>query len=297
MISLRGVSRTFPARSGAVTALHGIDLDIAEGEFVAVIGRSGCGKSTLLRLIAGLLPATSGTITIGGVPVRAPTRDVALMQQQPALLPWRTALANVMLPVEIARLPRHTHEARATELLDAVGLAGFHHRHPYELSGGMQQRVALCRALIQQPRVLLMDEPFSALDALTREDLATQLQELHLARPATTVFVTHSIQEAVLLADRVVVLSPRPGRVREVLDVDIGRPRSLGHSAALPAVAECVAHLHDLLLSAGAPLSAGDQFPAGELRSGNHRATAEVPQVPGSVRGKSQSGDTPLGAS
>ncbi|MBO3744227.1 ABC transporter ATP-binding protein [Actinoplanes flavus] len=251
MIALTRVSRTFPARSETVAALHEIDLTVAEGEFVAVIGRSGCGKSTLLRLIAGLLEPTSGTITVDGGPVHGPRRDVALMQQQPALLPWRTALGNVLLPVEMARLPRAAGAGRARELLDAVGLAGFHHRHPYELSGGMQQRVALCRALIQQPRVLLMDEPFSALDALTREDMAAQLQALHLARPATTVFVTHSIQEAVLLADRVVVLSPRPGRVREVLAVDIPRPRSLGRSAALPAVAECVAHLHDVLAKAG----------------------------------------------
>ncbi|MEU4422874.1 ABC transporter ATP-binding protein [Actinoplanes sp. NPDC024001] len=244
MIELNRVCRAF----GAVEALRGIDLHIAEHEFVAVIGRSGCGKSTLLRLIAGLLAPTGGTVTVGGAPVREPSREVALMQQVPALLPWRTALGNVLLPVEILRLPRDEHRARAAELLDAVGLAGFHDRHPYELSGGMQQRVALCRALIQRPRVLLMDEPFSALDALTREELAGQLQELHLARPATTVFVTHSIQEAVLLADRVVVLSPRPGRIRKVLDVGIPRPRSFGHNAHLEAVAECVAHLHDLLL-------------------------------------------------
>ncbi|MBG0564191.1 ABC transporter ATP-binding protein [Actinoplanes aureus] len=237
MIELTRVSRSF----GAVQALRDIDLSVAENEFVAVIGRSGCGKSTLLRLIAGLLEPSAGTVTVSGAPV-------ALMQQVPALLPWRTALGNVMLPVEIRRLPREQYRDRAVALLDAVGLAGFHDRHPYELSGGMQQRVALCRALIQQPRVLLMDEPFSALDALTREEMAGQLQDLHLARSATTVFVTHSIQEAVLLADRVVVLSPRPGRVRKVLGVDIPRPRSFGHNAHLEAVAECVAHLHDLLL-------------------------------------------------
>jgi NitT/TauT family transport system ATP-binding protein len=237
MIRLERLSRSF----GTVEALRDIDLSIAEHEFVAVIGRSGCGKSTLLRLIAGLLEPSAGTVTVGGGPV-------ALIQQVPALLPWRTALANVMLPVEIRRLPRAEYRDRAMALLDSVGLAGFHDRHPYELSGGMQQRVALCRALIQRPRVLLMDEPFSALDALTREELAGQLQDLHLARSATTVFVTHSIQEAVLLADRVVVLSPRPGRVRKVLDVDIPRPRSFGHNAHLEAVAECVAHLHDLLL-------------------------------------------------
>jgi NitT/TauT family transport system ATP-binding protein len=247
MIRLAGVSRTFRARGGDVEALRDIDLHVPERQFVAVIGRSGCGKSTLLRLIAGLLAPTAGTVTVAGTPVREPRREVALMQQQPALLPWRTALANVMLPVEILGLPRQEYHARAAGLLDSAGLAGFHHRHPYELSGGMQQRVALCRALIQQPRVLLMDEPFSALDALTREDLAAQLQTLHMARSATTVFVTHSIQEAVLLADRVVVLSPQPGRVRRVLDIDIPRPRSFGHNAHLADVAACVAELHDLL--------------------------------------------------
>jgi NitT/TauT family transport system ATP-binding protein len=248
MIDLSGVSCGFPTRNGRVEALRDIDLRIPEHQFVAVIGRSGCGKSTLLRLIAGLLTPTTGAITVGGTPVREPRREVALMHQRPALLPWRTALANVMLPVEILRLPRQEHRARAAELLDSVGLAGFHERHPHELSGGMQQRVALCRALIQGPRVLLMDEPFSALDALTREELATQLQTVHMTQSATTVFVTHSIQEAVLLADRVVVLSPRPGRVRRVLDVDIPRPRSFGHNAHLTDVATCVAELHDLLL-------------------------------------------------
>ncbi|MEU4221618.1 ABC transporter ATP-binding protein [Actinoplanes sp. NPDC026623] len=248
MIDLDRVSRSFGTRDGTLAALRDIDLRIAENQFVAVIGRSGCGKSTLLRLMAGLLAPTGGTVTIDGTPVHEPRRDVVLMHQLPALLPWRTVLGNVMLPVEIRRLPRAEYRARAVELLDAVGLAGFHQRHPYELSGGMQQRVALCRALIQRPRVLLMDEPFSALDALTREELAAQLQEMHMSAPATTVFVTHSIPEAVLLADRVVVLSARPGRVRRVLDVGIPRPRSFGHNAHVADVAGCVAELHDLLL-------------------------------------------------
>ncbi|KUL39660.1 ABC transporter ATP-binding protein [Actinoplanes awajinensis] len=248
MIGLDRVSRTFPTRDGEVTALSDIDLRVDKHEFVAVIGRSGCGKSTLLRLMAGLLAPTSGTVTVDGAPVRRPRADVVLMHQLPALLPWRTALGNVMLPVEIRRLPRADHRVKAAALLDAVGLTGFHHRHPYELSGGMQQRVALCRALIQQPRVLLMDEPFSALDALTREELATQLQAMHMSAPATTVFVTHSIAEAVLLADRVVVLSTRPGRVRQVLDIALPRPRSFGHSAHVAAAAGYVAELHDLLL-------------------------------------------------
>jgi NitT/TauT family transport system ATP-binding protein len=248
VIDLERVSHTFTTGSGDVEALRDIDLRIREHEFVAVIGRSGCGKSTLLRLVAGLLRPSGGTVTIAGVPVREPRREVALLHQRPALLPWRTALGNVLLPAEILGLPRAACRVRAAELLDSVGLAGFHQKHPHELSGGMQQRVALCRALLQQPRVLLMDEPFSALDALTREELAGQVQEVHMRQSATTVFVTHSIQEAVLLADRVVVLSPRPGRVRRVLEVDIPRPRSFGRNAHLADVARCVAELHDLLL-------------------------------------------------
>ncbi|GAA2881629.1 ABC transporter ATP-binding protein [Actinoplanes cyaneus] len=247
MIRLAGVSRTFTSRDGDVEALRDVALEIAESQFVAVVGRSGCGKSTLLRLIAGLLAPTGGAVTIDGAPVSRPRPDVVLMHQLPALLPWRTALGNVMLPVEIRRLPRAEYRARAADLLDAVGLTGFHQRHPYELSGGMQQRVALCRALIQRPRVLLMDEPFSALDALTREELATQLQAMHMSAPATTVFVTHSIPEAVLLADRVVVLSSRPGQVRRVVDVHLPRPRSFGHNAYTAQAAECAAELHELL--------------------------------------------------
>jgi NitT/TauT family transport system ATP-binding protein len=253
VIQLAGVSRTFRTRSGNVEALRGIELTVGEGEFLAVIGRSGCGKSTLLRLVAGLLAPTQGQVLIGGTPVSRPRRDVALMFQRPALLPWRSVLGNVLLPVEIHGGPRAAHQDRARQLLDAVGLAGFHTKLPHELSGGMQQRVALCRALIQQPKVLLMDEPFSALDALTREELAGQLQAVHMDLRPTTVFVTHSIQEAVLLADRVAVLSARPGRVQRVLTVDIPRPRSFGHNAHLASVAACVAELTDMLHATDVP--------------------------------------------
>jgi len=249
MIKVVGVSRTFGSRGRAVEALQDIDLDVPEGRFVAIIGRSGCGKSTLLRIIAGLLAPSGGRVLIDGTPVREPRRDVALMFQKPALLPWRTVLDNVLLPVEMFGWARSQHRERAGQLLDKVGLSGFHKHHPHELSGGMQQRVALCRALIQQPRVMLMDEPFSALDALSREEISTELQRVHQESTATTVFVTHSIQEAVLLADRVVVLSPRPGRIRRVLDIDIPQPRSLGFNAHLAEVSAVVAELHDLLLS------------------------------------------------
>ncbi|MGX4688751.1 ABC transporter ATP-binding protein [Streptomyces sp. JNUCC 63] len=257
MIRLTGVSRTFTSRSGSTVALQGVDLHIAEGEFVAVVGRSGCGKSTLLRLIAGLLPVSEGEITIGGERVTGARRDVAMLFQRPALLPWRSVLDNVLLPVEIFGWRKDEHRARAYRLLETAGLGGFEKHRPHELSGGMQQRVSLCRSLIGEPRVLLMDEPFSALDALTRAELAAELQRLHMENSATVVFVTHSIDEAVLLADRVVVLSPRPGRIRKVVDIDIPRPRTLGRTAHLDEVARCSADLHELLMEPDVPAPAG----------------------------------------
>ena len=249
MIRLSGVSRSFAGRSGTVAALRDIHLEVGDGEFVAVVGRSGCGKSTMLRLIAGLLPASAGEITVSGERVTAPRRDIAMMFQRPALLPWRTVLDNVLLPVQIYGWRKSAHRRRALDLLELAGLGEFEKRMPYELSGGMQQRVALCRALIANPRVMLMDEPFSALDALTREELSVELQKIHMENNATIVFVTHSIDEAVLLADRVVVLSPRPGRIREILDIKIPRPRTLGRTEHLEEVARCSAELHELLMS------------------------------------------------
>jgi NitT/TauT family transport system ATP-binding protein len=248
MIRLMEVSRSFAGRQGTVEALDGISLDIRDREFVAVVGRSGCGKSTLLRIIAGLLPPTAGHVLIGGDKVTKPRRDISMMFQRPALLPWRSVLDNVLLPVEVFRWRRADHRDKAMQLLEMVGLDGFAKRRPHELSGGMQQRVALCRSLISQPRLMLMDEPFSALDALTREELAVELQRIHMEHAATIVFVTHSIEEAVLLADRVVVLSPRPGRIRKMLDIHIPRPRTLGRNAHLEHVARCSAELHELLL-------------------------------------------------
>ncbi|MEU5548601.1 MULTISPECIES: ABC transporter ATP-binding protein [unclassified Micromonospora] len=257
MIRLSEVSRTFDGRSGRVEALRGINLDVADGEFVAILGRSGCGKSTLLRLIAGLIPVTSGEITVGGETVTKPRRDIAMLFQRPALLPWRTVLDNVLLPVEIFGWKRADYRDRARQLLDVAGLAGFEKRLPHELSGGMQQRVSLCRSLIGDPRVMLMDEPFSALDALTREELSGELQRVHMRSRATVVFVTHSIDEAVLLADRVIVLSPRPGRVRKIVDVAIPRPRTLGRHAHLAEVAQVSADLHELLMERDHPATAG----------------------------------------
>ena len=256
MIRLTGVSRTFDGRAGTVEALRGIDLDVADGEFVAVVGRSGCGKSTLLRLVAGLLPVTGGTVTVAGSPVTKPRRDIAMQFQRPALLPWRSVLDNVLLPVEVYGWKKAAHRARALDLLAMAGLEGFEKRLPHELSGGMQQRVALCRSLIGKPAVMLMDEPFSALDALTREDLSVELQRVHMDTGATIVFVTHSIDEAVLLADRVVVLSPRPGRIKRIVEITVPRPRTLGRTDHLEEVARCSAELHELLMERDTPVAA-----------------------------------------
>lgn len=247
MISIENFSQTFHTKTGPVHALQDIDLEVATNEFVTLVGRSGCGKSTLLRAISGLVQPTSGTVQVAGEPVTRPRRDVSFMFQRPALLPWRTVVDNVMLPVEILKLDRQTYRERAHGLLELAGLGGFEKKLPHELSGGMQQRVSLCRSLIQRPKVLLMDEPFSALDALTREELSVELQRVVAEESTTIVFVTHSIDEAVLLADRVVVLSPHPGRLRQIVDVAIPRPRTLGQNSHAEDVGRVSAVLHELL--------------------------------------------------
>jgi NitT/TauT family transport system ATP-binding protein len=216
---------------------------------VTLVGRSGCGKSTLLRILAGLIAPSSGSVTIAGRRVSGPRRDVSLVFQRSALMPWRNVIENVLLPVEIHGLSKREYRPVAADLLALVGLQGFERRHPYELSGGMQQRVALCRALIQDPKVLLMDEPFAALDALTREDLSLELQRIWSERQKTIVFVTHSIQEAVLLADRVLAMSPRPGRIVRTIAVELPRPRSLGSSGDTEELARASAEVHDVLFA------------------------------------------------
>jgi NitT/TauT family transport system ATP-binding protein len=216
---------------------------------VTLVGRSGCGKSTLLRILAGLIAPSSGSVTIAGRGVSGPRRDVSLVFQRSALMPWRNVIENVLLPVEILGLSKREYRPVAADLLALVGLQGFERRRPYELSGGMHQRVALCRALIQDPKVLLMDEPFAALDALTREELSLELQRVWSERQKTIVFVTHSIQEAVLLADRVIAMSPRPGRVVRTIEVDLPRPRSLGSSGDAEELARASAEVHDVLFA------------------------------------------------
>ena len=227
LIELERVAKTFHAGTPqAVEALASLDVRIDRHEFVSIVGRSGCGKSTLLRLIAGLVPPTGGTIRIDGRPVDGPRRDISLMFQRPALFPWRTVIDNVLFPIEILGHDRGAYRQRARELLELVGLDGFAERRPKELSGGMQQRAALCRALIHDPDILLMDEPFAALDALTREELSAELQRLWTETRKTIVFVTHSIPEAVTLSDRVITMTPRPGRIASTLQINVARPRT-----------------------------------------------------------------------
>ncbi|MBV8915026.1 MAG: ABC transporter ATP-binding protein [Acetobacteraceae bacterium] len=222
-LELAGAGRWF----GALQAVAPVDLTVAEGEFIAIVGPSGCGKSTLLRMVSGLIPASEGEIRAGGRAVRAPVTELGIVFQQPVLLEWRTALDNVLFQVEMRGHRPGPFRGRALELLDQVGLKDFAHAHPHALSGGMRQRVAIARALVHDPGLLLMDEPFGALDALTREQMRVDLEALWLRRRMTVLFVTHSVDEAVLLADRVVVMSPRPGRVDQVLNIDLPRPRGL----------------------------------------------------------------------
>jgi len=226
MIDIRAVAKTYRSRQGdVVEALAEISLDVRDKEFVSLVGPSGCGKSTLLKLVAGLVLPSRGEIVIDGRPVREPFPDVGFVFQSAVLLPWRTVLDNVLFSIEMLGRPREPYRTQALALIELAGLAGFEGKYPWELSGGMQQRVALCRALVHDPSLLLMDEPFGALDAMTREEMGLELLRVWEERPKTILFVTHSIPEAILLADRVVVMSPRPGRIARVLDVALERPR------------------------------------------------------------------------
>jgi NitT/TauT family transport system ATP-binding protein len=227
VIAVEKLRKEYGTSGGPVLALEDIDFAVDEGEFVAIVGPSGCGKSTLLKILAGLLPATAGEVRLRTVPVRGPRRDIGFVFQSPVLFPWRTVLDNVLLPADVQRLERESTQKSALELLALVGLAGFERRYPWELSGGMQQRVAITRSLIHNPAMLLMDEPFGALDAMTRETMNLELQRIWLERRKTVLFVTHSIAEAVFLADRVLVMTPRPGRLLDTVPVGLPRPRPL----------------------------------------------------------------------
>ena len=251
MIELDRVGMVYQTLSGPVEALRNIDLSVAEGEFVSLVGPSGCGKSTLLRVLAGLRPASSGDIVVDGQRVTRPIAKVGMVFQAAVLLKWRTVLENVLLPAELAGLNPRRYRDRARELLKLVGLSGFETKRPGELSGGMQQRVSLCRALLLDPPLLLMDEPFGALDAMTRDDMNIELLRIwgeaaEGGKRKTVLFVTHSIPEAVFLSDRVVVMSPRPGRIAEIVGIDLPRPRTVETRATADFGARSLA-IYDIL--------------------------------------------------
>jgi len=238
VVTIDRATKTYGTRDGVIRALEEVNLGLREGEFLSVVGPSGCGKSTLLMLISGLVPLSSGAIRIGAREVTRPYTNLGIVFQRDLLLPWRTVRDNVLLQVELRRLDRRRFEEYAHELLDLVGLRGFETKYPFELSGGMRQRVAICRALIHDPPLLLMDEPFGALDAITRDQMNLDLLKIWGQSQKTVFFITHSIPEAVFLSDRVVVMSPRPGRIVEIVDVQLPRPRQL----ALRETQEFAAH-------------------------------------------------------
>jgi NitT/TauT family transport system ATP-binding protein len=234
VIQLDDVSLAYAGRTGPVLALDGTSISVAKGEFAAVVGPSGCGKSTLMKLVTGLVKPTSGNVFVNGEPVRGPVKLAGMAFQNANLLPWRTVIDNLMLPLEIVepyrssfRAKKAEYRARAESLLETVGLQGFGDRFPWELSGGMQQRASLCRSLIHEPALLMLDEPFAALDAFTREELWCVLRDVWQRLNFTVVLVTHDLREAAFLADTVHVMSARPGRIIETRKVDFPRPRSI----------------------------------------------------------------------
>jgi NitT/TauT family transport system ATP-binding protein len=234
LVKLDRVSMAYGRGAAAVKAVEEVTLDIAQGEFIAVVGPSGCGKSSLMKLVSGLHPPASGSLTVEGKPVTGPLKSVGMAFQNANLLPWRTAVENVLLPLEIVEPYRSSfykskksYEEKAKDLLHSVGLTGFTDKHPWELSGGMQQRTSICRALVHEPEILMLDEPFGALDAFTREELWCTLRDIQQARRVTVMLVTHDLREAVFLADTVYVMSSRPGRIVRRREVGLPRPRDL----------------------------------------------------------------------
>jgi NitT/TauT family transport system ATP-binding protein len=227
VIEIKKVEKTYRTADGDVPSLRPLDITINDGEFVVVVGPSGCGKTTLLKMIAGLLAPSAGEIRVEGKSIVKPHGDVGIVFQSAMLLPWRRVLDNVMMPVEVKGLPQAEYRKRALDLLKMVGLEGFERKYPWQLSGGMQQRVSICRALVHDPKIVLMDEPFGALDAMTREKMNVELQRIQSETKKTVLLITHSIPEAVFLADRVMVMSARPGAIDAVYPVPLKRPRTI----------------------------------------------------------------------
>jgi len=228
LIEIRQATKVYQTADGPVESLKPLDIDIIEGEFVAIVGPSGCGKSTLLKMVAGLLPVSSGEIMMAGNRVTKPQTNVGIVFQSAVLLAWRTVIENILLQAEIRHMPKDEALARARHLMELTGLKGFERKRPWELSGGMQQRASICRALLHDPPLLLMDEPFGALDAMTREKMNVELQRIWLEAKKTVLLITHSIPEAIFLADRVLVMSERPGTIAAEYLIDLPRPRTLG---------------------------------------------------------------------
>ncbi|HEV6953409.1 MAG TPA: ABC transporter ATP-binding protein [Promicromonospora sp.] len=253
IIEVSHVTCRFTSRRSETVALEDVSLAVRPGEFVTVAGPSGCGKSTLLKLVAGLVPATEGDVRLYGRPVTGPQREIGFAFQRSALLEWRGVRRNILLQAEMRGMDRRRAEERADHLIELTGLTGFEKALPHELSGGMQQRVALCRALLHEPRVLLMDEPFGALDALTREQMNTEMNRIWRETGTTVVLVTHSVPEAVYLGSRIVVMSPRPGRIVEILEPGLPEHREYGPTLADPRFAAAAARLRDLLGASHAP--------------------------------------------
>jgi NitT/TauT family transport system ATP-binding protein len=227
-VEVVGVTKTYQRQTATpLLALEDVSFTVEPGEFVSIVGASGCGKSTLLRIVGGLSHATTGDVRLNGSDVEGPRRDIGFVFQAPELLPWRDVLENALIGAEVLGLDREASRTRALELIKLVGLSGFERSRPAELSGGMQQRNAIVRALLHEPKLLLMDEPFGALDALTREQMGVELLRIWGTSQASVVFVTHSVSEALYLSDRVIVMSARPGRIQTIVKVDLPRPRSL----------------------------------------------------------------------
>jgi NitT/TauT family transport system ATP-binding protein len=250
-VRFEAVEKTYSTRAGPVHALAGASFDVEEGSFVSVVGTSGCGKSTLLKMCAGLIAWDGGDILVDGKSVHGPQMQMGIAFQDALLLEWRTVLANVLIQMEARRLPRGQHVERAKALLERVGVGGFDTAYPNQLSGGMRQRVALCRALIHDPQMLLLDEPFGALDALTRDQLVLDLSGIWFENKKTAILVTHSISEAVFLSDKVVVMSRRPGTVQEEVPIDIPHPRKL-EVRARPEFGEKIRHIQTIFQEQGA---------------------------------------------
>jgi NitT/TauT family transport system ATP-binding protein len=247
VVGIGDLNVTFSSKRGTLTAIEGINLSVAPGEFLSIAGPSGCGKSTLLKVVAGLTKASSGSVELRGQQVKGPRRDIGYVFQRAALLEWRNVRGNILLQAEMRGMDRAKAARRADELIEMTGLSGFESSMPHELSGGMQQRVSLCRALLHEPDVLLMDEPFGALDALTRERMNIELHRIWRETGTTVILVTHSVAEAVFLANRVVVMSPRPGRILETIDVPLGNNRDYAETMENPEFVKISARIRDLL--------------------------------------------------